>query len=291
MTTVTIGRTIALTALAMLAFAANSLFNRAGFSGGGIDAGSFASLRLISAAAALTLISILPGQTRPTRTSGSWLSAGLLFAYAAAFSFAYVDLGVGTGALILFTAVQLTMLIAALWSGEAIGPAQWTGLAAAFAGLIILLLPGLSAPPVGASVLMAIAGISWGFYSLRGRSSENPLADAAANFLRSVPFALMLTVATAGTSQLTRPGVTFALLSGILASGIGYTIWYSALRGLSATRAAVVQLTVPIIASVAGVLFLAEAVTGRLAISTIMILGGVALALLGNSQKPGVEGS
>jgi drug/metabolite transporter (DMT)-like permease len=240
---------------------------------------------------ALTIISILSGQSRPPSKSGSWLSAGLLFGYAAAFSFAYVVLSVGTGALILFAAVQLTMLIAAVWSGESIGISQWAGLTAAFAGLIVLLIPGLSAPPFWASVLMAIAGISWGFYSLRGRGSENPLADTTANFVRSVPFAFVLIIATAGSIHLTRAGITFALLSGIIASGIGYTIWYSALRGLSATQAAVVQLTVPIIASVAGVLFLAEAVTARLAISTIMILGGVALALLGNKLNPGIERS
>ncbi len=291
MTAAAANRTGALTALAMVAFAANSLFNKAGFSGGAIDAGSFAILRLISAAVALAVIATLPGQTRPTRTSGSWLSAGFLFGYAAAFSFAYVELSVGTGALILFAAVQLTMLTAALWSGEAIGSYQWLGLAAAFGGLIILLFPGLTAPPVGASVLMAMAGISWGFYSLRGRGSENPLGDTAANFMRSVPFALLLAAANAGAIHLSRLGITFALLSGILASGIGYTIWYSALRGLSATQAAVVQLTVPIIASVAGVLLLAEAVTARLGISTVVILGGVALALLGHRLNPGVEGS
>ena len=158
MTAAATGRTVAFTALAMVAFAANSLFNKAGFSGDAIDAGSFVTVRLISAAVALSLISSILEKARPAKASGSWLSAGLLFGYAAAFSFAYVDLSVGTGALILFSAVQITMLISALLSGESIGFKQWAGIAAAFGGLIILLFPGLSAPPFWASVLMAIAG-------------------------------------------------------------------------------------------------------------------------------------
>ncbi|MCH7574996.1 MAG: DMT family transporter [Candidatus Marinimicrobia bacterium] len=291
----TIGwRTAVFTSLALVAFAANSLFNRAAFAASGIDAGSFAVIRLASGALALALISWTRGALRASLRGGSWQAGAMLFAYAAAFSYAYISLSVGTGALILFAAVQITMLLAALRLGEKVTARQWAGLALAFAGLGVLLFPGLTAPSPGPAALMATAGVAWGIYSLLGRQSASPLSDTAANFMRSLPFAAVLGLAIAGRSHITTPGVTYALLSGVVASGLGYSIWYMALRGLSAAQAAIVQLLVPVLASIAGVLFLREAVTGRLSLSTAMILGGVALAIAthkGRSSRTNLDGS
>lgn len=269
-----------------MAFAANSLFNRAAFAASGIDAGSFAVIRLASGALALALISWTQGELRASVRGGSWQAAAMLFAYAAAFSYAYISLSVGTGALILFAAVQITMLLAALRQGEQVTLRQWAGLALAFAGVGVLLFPGITAPSPGAAALMATAGVAWGLYSLMGRQSASPLTDTAANFMRSLPFAAVLGLAIAGGTHITAPGVTYALLSGVVASGLGYTIWYTALRGLSAAQAAIVQLLVPVLASIAGVLFLHEVVTGRLSLSTAMILGGVALAIFTGKRRP-----
>ena len=288
------GRTAALTAVALVAFAANSLFNRAAFTTGGIDAGSFAMIRLLSGAVVLLVIVNLPGQPSSgrllaLRSRGSWVAGAMLFAYATAFSYAYVSLSVGTGALILFAAVQLTMLLAALRLGEKVALAQWTGLGLAFAGLAALLFPGLTAPSIGPALLMAVAGVAWGFYSLLGRASTAPLPDTAANFLRALPLVILLGLIALPDAHITAPGLVYALLSGIFASGIGYSIWYSALRGLSATQAAVVQLLVPVLASLAGVLFLREALTMRLALSTAMILGGVALAISASGKRAAAD--
>ena len=281
------GRVYVLTALAMLAFAANSLLCRLALKPGLLDPASCISLRLGSGALVLWLLLRMRGSGggMAQRRGGDWSSALALFAYAAAFSFAYVSLAVGTGALLLFGAVQATMLIAGYHRGERQGPAQALGLAAALAGLVYLVLPGVSAPePVGAT-LMVVAGIAWGVYSLRGRSSGEPLRTTAGNFLLAVPLALAFNLLFLMRLHLTPLGALYALTSGAVTSGLGYVIWYAALKGLTATRAAIVQLSVPVIAAFGGVLVLYEAVTPRLLISSAAVLGGVALATLGKQRR------
>ena len=216
--------------------------------------------------------------------AGSWLSAGMLFLYAVPFSFAYTRLSTGTGALILFGCVQLTMMSVALWSGERPHPLQWLGLATALGGLVYLVLPGIEAPSFMGAALMAVAGFSWGVYSLRGRSAANPLAQTTSNFVRSIPFVVAVSFLTLRSFHIERQGVVLAIASGALASGLGYVVWYEALRGLTSTRAAVVQLLVPILAAVGGVWFLAEAVSSRLVLSGVLVLGGIGLALVGRER-------
>jgi drug/metabolite transporter (DMT)-like permease len=208
----------------------------------------------------------------------------MLFLYAVPFSFAYTRLSTGTGALILFGCVQLTMMSVALWSGERPHPLQWLGLATAFGGLVYLVLPGIEAPSFAGALLMALAGFSWGVYSLRGRGTANPLAQTTSNFVRSIPFVVAVSVVTLPAFHVQRQGVALAIASGALASGLGYVIWYEALRGLTSTRAAVVQLLVPILAAMGGVLFLAEAVSSRLLLSGVLVLGGIAVALAGRER-------
>jgi drug/metabolite transporter (DMT)-like permease len=208
----------------------------------------------------------------------------MLFLYAVPFSFAYIGLSTGTGALILFGCVQLTMMIGGFRSGERPHPVQWFGIAAALAGLVYLVLPGLAAPPLRSASLMALAGFAWGVYSLRGRGAVNPLAQTTSNFVRSVPLVLAVSLIALPLFHLESKGVLLALASGALASGLGYVVWYAALRGLTATRAAVVQLSVPVLAALGGVIFLAEAVSVRLMLSTVMVLGGIGLALVGRER-------
>lgn len=267
----------------MTAFAANSLFCRAALGTNTVDAASFTTVRLVSGALTLWLIVAFSGRGGAGLSSGSWTSAMMLFAYAAAFSFAYLSLSAGTGALILFGCVQVTMWLVALWRGERPPALAWVGQFAALGGLVYLVSPGLSAPsPVGAG-LMAVAGIAWGVYSLRGRGSDDPLADTAGNFLRSVPLTLGLSLVLLGQMAWSSAGLLWAVLSGALASGVGYTTWYAVLPHLTATRAATVQLSVPVIAAVAGVVWLAEAVTLRLLLASLLILGGIGLALFARS--------
>jgi drug/metabolite transporter (DMT)-like permease len=279
-------KTFSLTLLAMIAFAGNSLLCRLALKHTSIDAASFTSIRIIAGALTLWLIMRMrasaPGGGNAT-THGSWPSAFALFAYAACFSFAYVSLSAATGALLLFGAVQFTMVSYGFWNGERFSTRQWVGLLCAFGGLAHLLLPGLSAPPVLGSALMLCAGAAWGVYSLRGRKAGDATAVTAGNFLRAVP----ITVALSGIAYLLAPqqhsvdamGAGYAMASGALASGVGYAIWYAALRGLKATTAATVQLSVPVIAAVGGIVFLSEAVTMRLLIASAAILGGIALVI------------
>ena len=251
-----------------------------------IDAASFSTIRLCSGAITLLLITALSRKKFLSSTRGNWISATLLFVYAISFSLAYISLSVGTGALILFGSVQATMLTVALWSGERPRPLQWTGLLMAILGLVYLVSPGLRAPSLSSSALMTVAGISWGFYSLRGRrAQEDPLTDTANNFVRSLPFALAASLIMLSQLHLTARGIILAVLSGALASGVGYVIWYTALRGLTATRAATVQLAVPILAALGGVALLSEEVSLRLLLSAIMVLGGVGLALFSRQQS------
>jgi drug/metabolite transporter (DMT)-like permease len=218
------------------------------------------------------------------RRAGSWLSAAALFLYAAPFSFAYVALPTGTGALILFGVVQLAMIAAGMARGMRPAPLEWLGLAIAFAGLVWLMLPGIETPDPLAALLMAIAGVAWGAYSLRGRGAVNPLATTADNFLRSVVFTAALLAATLAGAHASSTGVLLACASGAIASGLGYSIWYVALRSLTPTRAAIVQLAVPVLAAAAGAIVLHEVVTARLAIATALIIGGIALALLAKQR-------
>lgn len=217
---------------------------------------------------------------------GSWISAACLFLYAIAFSLAYLSLTTGTGALILFGSVQMTMLMAALRSGERPHLLEWIGLFLALGGLVYLVFPGLTAPSPLGSALMMTAGISWGFYSLRGRGAQNPLANTAGNFVYAVPMILVVLLISFQNISVSSNGVFYAILSGALASGLGYVIWYAALRGLTTTRAATVQLSVPVIAAWSGVVFLAEQVSTRLLIAGVLILGGIALAVSSRVKKP-----
>jgi drug/metabolite transporter (DMT)-like permease len=262
-------RTFFLTAAAMLAFAANSILCRLALAQGGIDPASFGTLRLVSGALTLAL---------PARVD--WLAAAMLFAYVAFFSFAYLSLAAGTGALILFGAVQLTMLAAGWRAGEAFGRLGGLGFALAIGGLVWLMLPGVSAPPLLGAVLMALAGVAWGVYSLRGRGVADPLAATAGNFLRAAPLALVLSLLLALQAHADPRGVALAVASGALTSGLGYVIWYAALPGLTALRAATVQLSVPLIAALGGALLLSEAFSLRLMLAGAAILGGIALVLL-----------
>lgn len=276
-------RTLLLTTLAMLAFAGNSLLCRLALRDTDIDAASFTSLRLLAGAVTLWLLMRLRKANRGA--AGSWPAATALFVYAAVFSFAYINLDAGAGALILFGAVQLSMLAWGIYRGERLGLKGCSGLLLAFAGLLVLLLPGASRPPTGAALLMLLAGAAWGIYSLLGRGVNDPLAATTGNFLRAAPLALLLSVLFIGQASWDTPGLIYALLSGALTSGVGYAIWYSALRGLQSFQAACVQLSVPIIAALAGSLLLDEALSGRLLLSTAAVLGGIALVLSGKHQR------
>ena len=273
-------RTLALTSLAMMAFAGNSLLCRLALQHTQIDAGSFTAIRLISGALVLWLV------TRRFRGNqagaGNWLSALALFFYAAAFSFAYLSLPAATGALLLFGAVQATMIGYGLWTGERLRRLQLVGLALALSGLLGLLLPGLTAPPLAGSALMLGAGMAWGIYSLRGKGTGDPMRVTAGNFLRAAPVAITLSLLMFGFHGVTldTTGAWYALASGGLTSGIGYAIWYTALPALKATTAATVQLSVPVLAALGGIAFLGEPITLRLGLASIAILGGIALVVL-----------
>lgn len=268
-------RAFALTLLAMTAFAANSLLCRLALRTTGIDPAAFTAIRLLAGALTLVVLAMLQHR-RPT---GTWRSALALFAYAAAFSFAYVRLPAGTGALLLFGAVQVTMHAYGLWSGERLSGMQVAGLVVAAGGLVGLLLPGLTAPPTASACLMLAAGVAWGVYSLRGKGGGDPTAATAGNFARSIPFALLLVLVAARPMGLDRAGAAYAIASGALASGLGYAVWYAVLPSLRATTAATVQLSVPVIAALGAVVVLAEPITLRLVAASIAVLGGVALAL------------
>ncbi|MDM0019221.1 DMT family transporter [Variovorax saccharolyticus] len=281
-------RTILLTAAAMLAFAANSLLCRLALQHGSIDPASFSSIRLVSGALMLAVIVRLRSGPAPS-AAADWLAAAMLFAYVAFFSFAYLSLSAGSGALILFGAVQLTMFSAGLRAGERFGPMAWTGFVLAVAGLFYLVSPGIAAPPPLGAGLMAIAGIAWGVYSLRGRGVADPLAATASNFARAAPVALLLSLLFASRMHADAHGAALAIASGAITSGIGYVIWYAALPGLSAMRAATVQLSVPPIAAFGGALLLSEAISLRLALASGAILGGIALVLIGKARKAGPQ--
>ena len=270
-------------AAAMLAFAGNSVLCRLALRDGDIDAATFTTLRLVSGALVLWLIVRLRGGGRE-QASGDMRSAFALFVYAAGFSFAYMTLSTGTGALLLFGAVQATMIGRGLMAGERLAALQWCGLALALGGLVGLLLPGVSAPPVSGALLMVAAGVAWGAYSLRGRGAGHATAKTAGNFMRAVPFALVLSLFLLRDAHADAAGIACALVSGALTSGIGYAIWYTALPHLRATSAATVQLSVPALAAIAGIVLLGELPTWRLVFATLAILGGIALVVRARSR-------
>lgn len=273
-----LARTASLTAMAMLAFAANSLLCRAALRHTAMDPASFTTLRLVSGALMLWLLVKLKSGGGTGR--GSWLSGVALFVYAAGFSFAYSSLPAASGALLLFGAVQATMVAHGVWAGERFRGWQLVGLLLAFGGLVGLLLPGLSAPPLFGAALMLAAGVAWGVYSLRGRGQGDPARVTAGNFLRAAPMAVMLSLLTISHVSVDGPGVALALASGVLTSAVGYVIWYAALPALKASSAATVQLSVPVIAALGGVLLLGEAITLRLVLASVAILGGIALVIV-----------
>ncbi|PZD73546.1 putative cystine transporter YijE [Acaryochloris thomasi RCC1774] len=263
----------------MFAFAGNSILCRLALKETAIDAGTFTAIRILSGALVLWLISQWRG--RKVRSAGSWRSAVALFIYATAFSFAYVELTAGTGALLLFGAVQATMIGYGLWKGERLSKRQICGFILAFGGLVGLVLPGVSAPPILSSSLMLGSGVAWGIYSLRGRGASDPIRVTAGNFLHAAPFAVALGIAMVPSASLAAiaTGGLWAIASGTLASGVVYTLWYIALKNLKATSAATVQLSVPVIAAIGGIIFLGEDLTVRLFIASFAILGGIALAI------------
>jgi len=276
--------TLFLTGLAMIAFAANSLLCRLALADGAIDAAGFTGIRL--AAGALTLAALVLPRRRQARFAIRPRPAAFLFLYAAAFSFAYLQLEAGTGALLLFGAVQLTMITAGLRAGERLSPLSWLGLLLSFGGLAYLVSPGLAAPPVGSAALMAGAGIAWGLYSLSGRGTADPLQATAENFVGAAVLGVLLCLTFAADLHLSPRGVLLAVASGAVASGLGYVIWFRALRGLTASSAASVQLSVPVIAAGGGVLMLGEPLTLRLLLAAVLVLGGIALVLRERKVRP-----
>ena len=262
----------------MIAFAGNSLLCRAALKQTSIDAASFTFIRIFSGAAALWVIMKMRGAA--LKEAGNWSSALALFAYAAAFSFAYNSLSAGTGALLLFGAVQATMILWGFRRGERLHTIQIVGLVVAVTGLVVLLLPALSAPPLSGSILMLGAGVAWGIYSLRGKMEKNPVGSTAGNFLRAVPLAAIVSVILLPWARFDRAGIGYAVISGAIASGLGYVIWYTALSGLKAASAATVQLSVPVFAATGGILLLGEPITFRYLIASIAVLGGIALVII-----------
>lgn len=279
-------RTGLLTAIAMIAFAANSLLCRMALGRELIDAASFASIRI--AAGAVTLVLILVIRGNKTKIVPDWAGVAALFCYMVCFAFAYLSLTAGTGALLLFGAVQMTMFVSAIRGGERFTLVAWAGLCAAFAGLVYLVAPGVSAPDPSGAILMVTAGIAWGVYSLIGRSASRPLLATTANFLYSVPPAIAVSLLFISSADVSWAGALLAIASGALASGLGYAIWYAALPGLTAGRAATVQLSVPVIAAIGGALLLTEQITLRLVVASGLTIGGIWLVLNSRSRKAAV---
>ena len=271
-------RIISLTSLAMIAFAGNSLLCRQALIHTAIDPASFTTIRLVSGALVLWLL--VRVQKDAPAGEGSWASAFALFTYAAGFSFAYISLSAASGALLLFGAVQATMISYGIWSGERLRLLQTFGVLLAFGGLVGMLLPGLSAPPMLGALLMIGAGVAWGVYSLLGKGAGDPIRVTAGNFMRAVPITLLLSILTLNLATVDLAGLYYAVASGALASGMGYAIWYTVLPALKNTSAASVQLSVPVIAALGGIVFLGEPVTLRLMLASVAILGGIALVIV-----------
>ncbi len=280
-------RVALLTVAAMFAFAANSLLCRMALGQELIDAASYTSVRIVTGA--ITLLALTAARWRGGPVRADWRGIVSLSTYMIAFSFAYISLDAGTGALLLFGAVQLTMFIAAVRSGERFTRWSWIGLGVAFAGLAVLVAPGISAPDPAGAILMVVAGIAWGAYSLAGRKAGTPLLSTAANFVYSVPVAIVLALLYLDSLDASPGGLALAAASGALASGLGYAIWYSALPGLKSGTAATVQLSVPVIAAVGGVMLLSEPITARLLAASAMTLGGIWLVLTEQRRAAGAR--
>ena len=274
--------------MAMIAFAANSLLCRMALGAGLIDAASFATIRVVAGAVTLVLLALPRWRVRG-REKADVIAVATLFLYMAFFSFAYLSLAAGTGALILFGTVQLTMFTAALHGGERFPLASWLGLTIALSGLVYLVSPGLTAPDPQGAVLMTVAGIAWGIYSLRGRLAADALGSTANSFIFSVPLVVAVSLFALRDAQASPAGVGLAIASGAVASALGYVIWYAALRGLTAGRAATVQLSVPIIAAFGGVVLLAEDVSLRLLIASAATLGGIWIVLAQRDRDANVR--
>jgi drug/metabolite transporter (DMT)-like permease len=297
-------RVFILTALAMIAFASNSLLCRAALKQTTIDPATFTFVRIFSGAIVLVVVvgireSLITKNSLPSPQSspdgrggpfslrekvgmraGDWISAVSLFVYAAGFSFAYVGLSAGTGALLLFGAVQATMILWGFRRGERLDAAEIAGILIALIGLVVLVFPGISAPPLIASIFMLAAGVAWGAYSLRGRTAANATAATTGNFLRAVPFGALISVIAFKQMRFDSLGICCAVVSGAITSGLGYVIWYSALAGLKAVSAATVQLSVPVLAATGGILLLHEPITLRYVIASIAVLGGILLVVI-----------
>jgi len=282
-------KTSLFTSLALIAFAANSVLCRLALGSGSIDASSFTIIRLLAGAIALFIILAIKDSNKANNkasnkgvsSKGSWGASFALFLYAITFSYAYLSIDTGTGALILFGSVQITMILLSLISGTRLQINEWLGVIIAFMGFIYLILPSITTPSLNGFILMAVSGISWGIYSLLGRSSKNSLTDTAYNFLRTMPFVALLAVVTIENISYSFEGVVLALLSGAITSGVGYTIWYIALGGLSSTQSAVIQLSVPVIAAMGGVIFVSEIITFRLITSAAIVFSGILMVVLG----------
>lgn len=274
-----------MTALALIAFAANSVLCRLALGENLIDAGSFTAVRLLSGALALFIVVSFQRKSSYESSNGSWAASVMLFVYAAAFSYAYVTLDTGTGALVLFGAVQITMVLWMMFKGKRLQPLEWMGLFLAFAGFVYLMLPSATTPSLLGFVLMVISGVAWGIYTVQGQGSKAPLLDTAQNFKRTIPFVAILFLLSFQAGYYTSEGILYAVLSGAVASGAGYTIWYMALRDLQTIHAAVLQLLVPVLAALGGVLSVSEPITMSLVLSAVMILGGIMLVIIAKGNK------
>ena len=286
---VTRARVIALTAFAMLPLSANSWLCRAALRDTGIDVASFTSIRLLSGALMLWLLlqarRLWHRDTAAPGESGNWLSACALFGYAALFSFAYVELTAGTGALLLFGAVQVTMIGLGLRRGERLDAVQLMGVTLAFGGLVGLLAPGLSAPPLLSGAMMLGAGACWGLYSMRGQGAQYPVQVTAGNFMRTVPITAALSLVMLQNASVDATGFWYAVASGALTSALGYVLWYSVVPLIKSVTAATVQLSVPVIVAVGGVLLLGEPITLRLVLASAAVLGGIGLVILERGRR------
>ena len=275
------------TTVAMVAFAANSLLARLALADGAIDAASYTVVRLVSGALALGLFLVLQRRTSLRDLPGNWISAAALAAYAFAFSFAYLDLGAATGALILFASVQATMIAWSIARGDWPTSVQWAGLAVAFAAFVYLLLPGIGMPNPRGAMLMMLSGVAWGVYSIRGGAAASPLAETSGNFVRAAPLCLPLLLVGGAGAPVSAAGLWLAVASGVVASGLGYAVWYRVLPRLGSTRAAIVQLSVPVIAAGGAILFLSEPLTARFAVAGTLVLAGVGCAIVARPRRPG----
>lgn len=273
-------RTFIYTALALIAFAANSVLCRKALGENKIDASGFTIVRLFSGIIMLMILLGLSKTKKKKETKGNWYSAGILFLYAVTFSYAYISLDTGTGALIAFGSVQITIILYSIFSGHKLHWMESLGTVIAFLGFVYLILPGVNSPPLGGFILMTTAGIAWGIYTLNGLDSKNPLRDTTYNFTRTLPFLILLFLFTMKDINYSLEGILLAVISGAIMSGIGYTIWYKALRDLTNVQSAVVQLLVPVLAAFGGVIFVSEIISLRLIFASLLILGGILIVTL-----------